>query len=103
MAAQTFGSVWYLPHENRRRDLNILAYRETGTLTVSENSIEFHGAKETVVIRNIKRVTLGKQRRAFVTIGSKLNTATALLPRWLSLRMGACTPGAAYLEEQRES
>ena len=66
MPARIFDSVWYLPHENTWRDFNILAYRDKGKLTVSENSIEFHGSKETVVITEIKRVTFGKQGRDFV-------------------------------------
>src|SRR5438445_690647 len=66
LPARIFDSVWYLPHENTWRDLNILAYRDKGKLTVSENSIEFHGSKETVVITEINRVTFGKQGRDFV-------------------------------------
>jgi len=66
VAAQVFDIVWYLPHENRWRDLNLLAYRDTGKLTVGENSLQFKGSKENVVIDNIQRVTFGKQGRDFI-------------------------------------
>lgn len=66
MVDQVFDIVWYLPRENRWRDLNLLAYRDTGKLTVSENSLQFNGSKETVVINNIQRVTIGKQGRDFI-------------------------------------
>jgi len=63
---QVFDTVWYLPHENRWRDLNLLAYRDSGKLIVRESSIEFSGHKESAVINNIRRVTLGKQGRDFI-------------------------------------
>lgn len=86
MTDQTFGCVWYLPHENRWRDLNILAHRDTGSLTVSENRIEFHGGKATVVITNIKRVTFGKQGRDFVN-------------NWVKIEYGETTPAMAFLAD----
>ncbi len=64
--ASTFDDVWYLPEENKWRDLNLLAYKDTGKLTFGNNAIEFKGSKETVVVTNIRRVTLGKQGRDFV-------------------------------------
>jgi len=66
MAAQTFDTVWYLPNENRWRDLNLLAYRDVGRLTVHENSIEFNGRREAVVVTDVRRVSYGKQGRDFV-------------------------------------
>jgi hypothetical protein len=66
MADQTFDKVWYLPNENKWRDLNLLALRDSGTLSVTGNSIEFRGAKETVTITNIRAVSYGKQGRDFV-------------------------------------
>lgn len=65
MTTRIFPKVWYLPHENRWRDLNILAFKDAGKLTVGESSIEFHG-KHTVLITNIRGVTFGKQGRDFV-------------------------------------
>jgi hypothetical protein len=47
MTTSIFPTVWYLPHENRWRDLNILAFKDPGKLTVGESSIEFQGAKQT--------------------------------------------------------
>ena len=76
MAPRTFDTVRYLPHENRWRDLNILAYRDTGKLTVGENSIEFNGDKETFVLTNIQRVTSESKVEISSTIGSRLNMAT---------------------------
>lgn len=72
MADQTVGCVWYLPHENRLRDPSILVYRDTGKLTMSENSIEFRGDKETVVIRHIKRVAFESRAGTSLTIGFKI-------------------------------
>lgn len=87
MASRTFDTVWYLPHENRWRDLNILAYRDTGRLTVGENSIEFKGGKETVVITNIQRITFGKQGRDFVN-------------NWVKIEYGdITTPSVAFLAD----
>jgi len=83
MATWTFDSVWYLPHENRWRDLHILAYRDTGKLTVSEHSIEFHGGKETVIITNVKRVTLVKQGRDFVNHWVKIEYGDGAAP-WVA-------------------
>jgi hypothetical protein len=80
MAVRTFDTVWYLPHENRWRDLNILAYRDNGRLTVGENSIEFKGGKETVVIGNIQRVTFGKQGRDFVNSWVKIEYGDITTP-----------------------
>ena len=87
MSDRTFDSVWYLPHENKWRDLHILAYRDIGKLTLSENSIEFQGGKETVVITNIKRVTFGKQGRDFVN-------------KWVKIEYGdSATPSVAFLAD----
>jgi hypothetical protein len=63
---KTFEKVWYLPDVNRWRDLNILAFRDVGTLTLDDNLIIFEGKKGKVEIRNVKRVSIGKQGRDFV-------------------------------------
>ena len=65
MATSTFRSVWYLPAENRWRDLKMLAMRDSGTLVVNEDSLEFTGKKEKVSITGVKRVSYGKQGRDF--------------------------------------
>ena len=36
MASSRFSKVWYLPEENRWRDMNLLAMRDTGTLVVAK-------------------------------------------------------------------
>ena len=66
MATQTFDNVWYLPDENRWRDMNLLAFRDAGKLIVGEDSLEFRGKKEKVVIANVRHISYGKQGRDFV-------------------------------------
>ena len=66
MAEQQFNSVWYLPAENKWRDLNMRAFRDTGRLIVRDDSVEFQGKKERVVITHVRRVSFGKQGRDFV-------------------------------------
>jgi hypothetical protein len=66
MARSTFGNVWYLPEENRWRDMNMLAMRDAGTLVVSDDSLEFHGRKYKEYITDVKRISYGKQGKDFV-------------------------------------
>jgi hypothetical protein len=66
MATQTFDHVWYLPDENRWRNMNLLAFRDSGKLIVGEDSLEFRGKKETVIITNVRGILYGKQGRDFV-------------------------------------
>jgi hypothetical protein len=49
IVAQVFDTVWYLRAENRWRDLNVLAYREVGKLTVNAVSMEFMGKNEIIL------------------------------------------------------
>lgn len=56
MAAQTFDTVWYLPNENRWRDLNLLAYRD------------------------VLRVSYGKQGRDFVNNWVKVEYGHSATP-----------------------
>jgi hypothetical protein len=62
----TFKSVWYLPEENRWRDMQIMAMRDKGTLVVSDRGAEFTGGRGRVVITDVKRVHFGKQGRDVV-------------------------------------
>jgi hypothetical protein len=62
----TFEKIWYLPSANKWRDLNPLAFRDTGSLIIDDNLIIFLGKKEKVEIRNIKYVSYGKQGRDWV-------------------------------------
>src|SRR5262245_4218255 len=66
MSRSTFAGVWYLPEENRWRNMNLLAMRDTGLLVVNDESLEFQGRKEKVSITGVKRVSYGKQGRDFV-------------------------------------
>jgi len=66
MSEQTFENVWFLPDENRWSDKNFLAYKDKGKLIVRDDSLEFQGNQERVVITRIRRVSFGKQGRDFV-------------------------------------
>ena len=61
-----FDPIWYLPSENTWRDLNLLAFRDSGRLTIGEGTVEFLGKKEHVVLTDLRRVSIGKQGRDFV-------------------------------------
>jgi hypothetical protein len=73
VATRTFGSVWYLPEENRWRDMNLLAMGDSGALVVKDDSLEFNGKKETVYITEIQRISFGKQGRDFVNNWVKID------------------------------
>lgn len=84
----TFGSVWYLPEENRWRDMKMLAMRDVGLLVINSDSLEFHGTKETIHITGITGITCGKQGRDFVNDWIKVeyqegNTAFFADGSWL--------------------
>lgn len=66
MPTMVLNHIWYLPSENRWRDMNLLAFRDSGRLVVAHDALEFQGNKERVVISEIRRVSLGKQGRDFV-------------------------------------
>ena len=80
MVPMKFDKVWYLPHENKWRDLNVLAYRDTGQLIVYDNSIEFKGKKETVIIKNVRYVSYGKQGRDFINNWVKVEYGDGPIP-----------------------
>jgi hypothetical protein len=61
-----FDPVWYLPSENTWRDLNLLAFRDSGRLTIGDDCLEFQGKSGRVDISGIRRVSIGKQGRDFV-------------------------------------
>jgi len=66
MVPLKFDKVWYLPHENRWRDMNILAFRDTGELIFHDKSMEFKGKKETITITRVQSVSYGRQGRDFI-------------------------------------
>lgn len=80
MGKPIFTSVWYLPDENTWRNFNILAFRDVGRLITYEDSLEFQGKKGTVLIKNIRRVTFGKQGRDFVNNWVRIEYGDALKP-----------------------
>ena len=60
MVEKRFSSVWYLSDENTWRNFRMLAFRDTGTLVVREDSLDFDGKKEHVQITAIRRISYGK-------------------------------------------
>jgi hypothetical protein len=66
MVTQVFQHVWYLPDENRWRNMRLLAFRDTGKLIVHDDSLEFRGKKESVVITHMRHISFGKQGRDYV-------------------------------------
>lgn len=80
MAKRQFNSVWYLPAENEWRDLNLLAFKDNGRLLVRDDSLEFQGAKGSVAITNVRRVSLGKQGRDFVNDWVKIEYGDGAAP-----------------------
>jgi hypothetical protein len=88
MPTQAFNKVWFLPEENTWRQMNFLAMRDRGRLTVRDDSIEFLGKKGRVVITSVRRITFGKQGRDFVNNWVKIeygagSTAFFADGRWL--------------------
>ena len=67
MSNQIFTNVWYLPKEITWGDMTFLAAsRSTGTLTVSDESVEFICKDKHIQIASIKHVSIGKQGRDFI-------------------------------------
>lgn len=60
MGNLTFYGVWYVPSEYDPNSFDLMRLRDTGTLVISQDSIQFRGKKNTVLIENIKRVSYGK-------------------------------------------
>jgi hypothetical protein len=65
-------SVWYLPSENSWRKLNLLAFRDSGRLSIGDGTLEFQGRKGQVTITGIRRVSIGKQGRDFINAWVKV-------------------------------
>jgi hypothetical protein len=65
MPHQIFDNVWY-SHRKKWHDLHLLTYRDVGKLTIKENSMEFQGRGQTLVLENVRRISYGKQGRDFV-------------------------------------
>ncbi|MCX6072487.1 MAG: hypothetical protein NTU91_16805 [Chloroflexi bacterium] len=80
MPSTVLDHIWYLPSENRWRDMNILAFRDSGRLIVGDGTLEYQGGKERVVISGIRRVSMGKQGRDFVNDWVKIEYGDAAAP-----------------------
>lgn len=61
-----FETVWYRPDESRWRDLEFVAYRDSGRLVVRADSLEFDGKAGRVRVANVRGVSLVKQGRDFI-------------------------------------
>ena len=88
MVETRFSKVWYLPEENRWRNMNLLAMCDAGSLVVREDSLEFTGRKESLRITDVKRISFGKQGRDFINNWIKVEyqdgkTAFFADGRWL--------------------
>jgi len=59
---QVFQKVSYRAVENSQRNTNVIAFKDTGTLIVSEEGLEFQGKKGKIKITNIQRVLYDRQR-----------------------------------------
>ncbi len=80
MPEQVFTNVWYLPDENTWSDLNLLAFRDTGTLIIRDGSLEFQGTKGRVMVTPVRRISFGKQGRDFVNNWVKVEYGTLPSP-----------------------
>jgi hypothetical protein len=82
--------VWYLPSENRWRDLNLLAFKDSGRLIVKEDALEFQGSKEKVTISGIRRISIGKQGRDFISDWIKVEYGDPASPSMAFFADGSC-------------
>jgi hypothetical protein len=70
---EIINSVWYLPSENTWKEFNLLAMRDSGTLSINKDELIFKGRKyKEIVIKNIQSISYGKQGRDFVNNWVKL-------------------------------
>ena len=66
MTPNQFEQVWGLFEENTWEKFKILAYDDVGILSLLEDSLEYSGMDGIVTIKDIRRVSYGKQGRDFV-------------------------------------
>jgi hypothetical protein len=62
----TINNIWYLPSENTWKDFQIMAMKDTGTLTIDANGLSFKGSSTNIEIKDIVSLSIGKQGRDFV-------------------------------------
>ena len=87
MVPQVFNNVWFLPSENRWRDMNLLAHKDVGRLTIGDKSLGFRSKTRSVVITNVRSVSYGKQGRDFVN-------------NWVMVEYGdPATPSTVYFAD----
>lgn len=58
-----FCEVWYMSHKRKLFGLELWAYDDIGVLTVAENEMVFEGEKTKIEIKNISRLSFGRQGR----------------------------------------
>jgi TIR domain len=68
METQTFSTVWYISRENVINEMKVLAFDDTGILTITNDFIDYKGGKYKVKIPklSVKFISMGKQGRDFV-------------------------------------
>jgi hypothetical protein len=59
-------NTWYLPSENTWKEMNYMAMRDIGTLSIESHGISFKGAQTNLFIDQFVSVAYGKQGRDFI-------------------------------------
>jgi len=103
MPTTTLDHIWYRPSENSWRDMNLLAFRDSGRLIIGDGTLEFQGGKGRVVIAGIRHVSIGKQGRDFINewvkieYGDPASPSTAFFADGSLLGWGGVLGGARRL------
>jgi len=71
-AMTVFENVWYLPSENTWKDFQIMAMKDTGTLSVDQGYLTFKGKTINLTIKQAISIGYGKQGRDFINNWVKL-------------------------------
>ncbi|HLL77765.1 MAG TPA: hypothetical protein VK421_21080 [Pyrinomonadaceae bacterium] len=100
-----FENVWYRPEESRWRDMELVAYRDSGRLVVRADSLEFYGRSARVIVRDARGVALVKQGRDFINdwvrveYGDPANPSTAFFADGSWLGWGGILGGTRRIFE----
>ena len=84
-----FPVAWFLGSENTWGDFHVLAYDDSGTLTVGDGELEFRGSKMATTIRHITRITLVQQGRDFINHWVKVEYVEGEVPVTVYLADGS--------------
>ena len=75
-----FENVWYRPDESRWRDMELVAFKDSGRLVVRADSLEYYGKSGHVHVTNARSVTLTKQGRDFINDWVRIEYGDAAAP-----------------------